>query len=137
MDMPSGQVLPTRGQLERDLSQKVQALYRQQLNHKTGKVSCQIFDEKVAIVVENSITQPEKLLAEKGENELAEKVRSEIDEAIRQPLKDLLEDILGVKVLDLLSDAGLETDRTGIIAVLEQPPDVRLNGSKSTNHDNS
>lgn len=116
---------PTRGQLERTLSQRVQSLYREQLGHQPGKITCQLFDEKAAIILENSITPPEKLLADRGQVNLAEQVRSELDEAIKPQLKSLIEEILGVTVLDLLSDATLETGRTGIIAVLDATPEVR------------
>ncbi len=116
---------PTRGQLERTLSQRLQSLYREQLGHQPSKVTCQLFDEKLAIIVENSITPPEQLLADRGQAELAEQVRSELDEAIKPKLKTLIEEVLEVTVLDLLSDATLETGRTGIIAVLDVTPEVR------------
>lgn len=116
---------PTRGQLERLLSQRLQALYREQLGHQPGKVTCQLFDEKVAIIVEDSITPPEQLLANSGQVELAEQVREDLDKAIQPQLKELIEDVLGVAVLDLLSDATLKTGRTGIIAVLDITPEVR------------
>ena len=116
---------PTRGQLERLLSQRLQALYREQLGHQPGKVTCQLFDEKLAVIVEDSITPPEQLLANTGQIELAEQVRSDLDKAIQPHLKGLIEEVLGVSVLDLLSDATLETGRTGIIAVLEVTPEVR------------
>ena len=116
---------PTRGQLERTLSQRLQALYREQLGHQPEKVTCQLFDEKLAIILENSITPPEQLLADRGQSELAEQVRSELDEAIKPQLKTLIEQVLGVGVVDLLSYATLETGRTGIIAVLDVIPDMR------------
>lgn len=116
---------PTRGQLERMLSQGLQSLYRAQLGHQPGKVSCLLFDEKLAIIVEDSITPPEQLLANSGQTELAEKVHSDLDKAIQPQLKQLIEQVLGVAVLDLLSDATLETGRTGIIAVLNVTPEVR------------
>lgn len=116
---------PTRGQLERLLSQKLQGLYRSQLGHQPGKVTCQIFDEKVAIIVEDSITPPEQLLANSGQAELAQQVRSDLDKAIQPQIKTMIEEVLNVAVLDLLSDATMETGRTGIIAILEVPPEVR------------
>jgi uncharacterized protein YbcI len=100
-------------------------LYRDQLGHQPGKVTCQIFDEKLALIIEDSITPPEQLLADRGQADLAQQVRSELDEAIKPGLKALIEEVLGVSVLDLLSDATLETGRTGIIAVLEVTPEVR------------
>jgi uncharacterized protein YbcI len=116
---------PTRGQIERTLAQRIQALYREQLGHRTGKVTCQLFDEKLAIVIEDSITQPEQLLAQEGREELAEKVRSDLDAALQPQLRVLIEEVLEVSVLDLLSDATLETGRTGMIAVLSVAPQVR------------
>ena len=117
--------LPTRGQLERNLSQKIQAFYRRHLGHQPSKVTCQLFDSKLAIIIEDSITSAEQILVEEGKNELAEKVRSNLDEAIQPELKQLIESIVEVEVLDILSDATLNTKRTGIIVVLSQTPQVR------------
>lgn len=116
---------PTRGQVERTLSQRIQALYRTQLGHQPSKVTCQIFDTKVAIVLEDAITPPEQLLVNSGQERLAEQVRSDLDKAIQPQLKALIEEVVGVPVIDLLSDATLETGRTGTIAVLANLPQLR------------
>ena len=116
---------PTRGQLERTLSQRIQALYRTQLEHQPSRVTCQIFDEKIVIVLEDSITQPERLLVNSGEQELAEQVRSELDEALQPQLRALIEELAGVAVIDLLSNAKLETGRTATVAILAEAPQVR------------
>lgn len=116
---------PTRGQLERTLSQRIQALYREQLGQRPSQVSCQIFDQKVMLVLEDSLTAAEQLLVDNGKEDLAQRVRADLDEVIRQQLKALIEEVLGSTVMDLLSDATLETGRTGIIAVLETAPKVR------------
>ncbi|MGC1309214.1 MAG: DUF2294 domain-containing protein [Phormidesmis sp.] len=115
----------TVGQLEREVSQKVQALYKKHLGHQPSKVSCQIFDSKLAIVLEDSVTQPEQLLVEEGQTELAEQVRSDLNLAMRPQIKELVEQILGVEALDILSDATLKTGRTGIIVILSKTPAVR------------
>ncbi len=116
---------PTRGQLERSLSQRIQALYRTQLEHQPSRVICQIFDEKVAIILEDAITQPEQILVSNGQEKLAEQVRSGLDEALQPQLKSLIEEILRVPVIDLLSDAKLHTGRTATIAVLGEKPQIR------------
>jgi uncharacterized protein YbcI len=116
---------PTRGQLERTLSQRIQALYRTQLEHQPSKVTCQIFDEKIAIILEDSITQPEQLLVNSGQQELAEQVRSELDEALQPQLKSLIEEVVGVAVIDLLSNAKLETGRTATVVILAETPLLR------------
>jgi uncharacterized protein YbcI len=118
---------PTRGQLERSLAQGIEALYRRELGHRPGKVSCRIFDDKIAIVLEESITPTEQLLANSGQEELAEKVRVDLDKALRPQLTQLIEETIGVSVTDILSDATLETGRTGAIAILSAPPQVRPN----------
>jgi uncharacterized protein YbcI len=116
---------PTRGQIQRTLAQRIQALYREQLGHQPTKVTCQLSDSNLTIILENSITQPEQLLAQTGRQELAEQVRSDLDEAIQPQLKTLIENILNVQVVELFSDATLKTGRTGIIALLTDTPNIR------------
>jgi uncharacterized protein YbcI len=120
---------PTRGQVERTLSQKIQAVYREHLGHSPSKVTCQLFDEKVAIVVENSVTQPEQLLIEEGQVDRVERLQLDLKEAIRPKLKQAIATVLNVEVLDLLSEAALESGRTGMIAVLSSAPDLREGAS--------
>ena len=122
--------LPTRGQLERSLSQQIQALYRNALGHRLSEVDCELLETKIAIVLECSITQPEKLLAEQGKEELVEKLHTELDEAIQPQLRQLIETVVGVPVIDLLSDATLKTERTGMIVILAEAPQIRDAASK-------
>lgn len=123
--LPMDASYPTRGQIERTLSQRIQALYRTQLEHQPSKVTCQLFDEKIAVVLEDSITQPEQLLVSQGQEELAEKVRSELDQALQPQLKTLIEEVVGVDVIDILSNAKLETGRTATVVILANSPPVR------------
>lgn len=117
--------IPTRGQLERSLSQRLQALYRQQFGHQPSKVTCQIFNQTVAIVAEESITPTEQLLSQEGQAVLAKQVRSGLEQAIRPQVETLVKEILNVSVLDVLSNATLETGRSGLIVVLSDTPEVR------------
>lgn len=119
------ETLPTRGQLERQLSQSIQAFYRQQLGHQPSKVTCQLFDEKLAVIMEDSLTNAEQILADEGKKDLAEEVRSNLNDAIKPQLKELIKNILAVDVIDLLSDTTLTTGRVGIIAILNDTPRVR------------
>ena len=123
--MGTAETQPTVGQLEREISQKMQSLYKLHLGHQPSRVTCQLFGAKLAIVLENSVTQPEQLLAEEGQLELAKKVRVDLNAAMQPQIKDLVSSILNVDVLDSLSDATLETERTGIIIVLSKTPTVR------------
>lgn len=125
---------PTRGQIERTLSQRIQALYRSHLGHQPSRVTCQLFDEKLAIIIEDSITQPEQLLLEGGKKPLAEQLREDLNKSLQPRLKDLIEEILRVKVLDLLSNATLETGRTGAIVILETAPRTRTSPAFRRSH---
>lgn len=117
--------LLTCGQLERKLSQSIQAFYRKHLGHQPSKVTCQLFGSKLAIIIDNSITNAEQILVDEGKNELAKKVRANLDDAIRPDLKILIQEITQVEVIDILSDATLDTKRTGIIIILSKTPQVR------------
>ena len=119
----------TRGQMQRNLEQKIQNLYRQELGHQPKKVNCTISDEKISIVLENSVTQPENLLNESNQNNLSKDIRFELDEAIQPKLKQLVEDEVGIEVVDVLMDTELETERSGVILILASSPNLRSNKS--------
>ncbi|NJL44767.1 MAG: DUF2294 domain-containing protein [Leptolyngbyaceae cyanobacterium SM2_3_12] len=119
---------PTRGQLERTLSQQFQKLYRQHLDHATGKISCQLSSHQLTVIVEDSLTQPEQLLLDESSPDLVEQVRSDLDDVIRPKIITLVESVLGKAVIDIMSETTLTTGRTGIVIVLEdraEPKDQR------------
>ncbi len=116
---------PTRGQLERTLTQRIQSLYRTQLGHGPSQVTCHLLDDKIVIVLEGSITRPEQLLVDAGKEKQAEQLREDLDEALQPGLRELIEEVVEVPVIDLISSATLETGRTGTIAVLADSPRVR------------
>ncbi len=115
----------TRGQLERTLSQRIQALYRTQLGQQPSRVQCQIFDGKVVIVLEDSITKTEQVLVASGQEDLAEQVRDDLDKAFNPQLTELIQEVIGIEVVDVLTDATLKTGRMGTIAVLADTPQFR------------
>ncbi|HEY9872326.1 MAG TPA: DUF2294 domain-containing protein [Candidatus Obscuribacterales bacterium] len=121
-----------REQLEQVLSQRIQALYRNQLGHQPRTVTCQLFDEKLAIVIEGSLTKSEQLLLKSGQVDLVQEMRSDLELAIQPQIKKLIEEVMNVPVIDLLCDATLETGRTGAIAVLATTPQLHHASSTST-----
>jgi uncharacterized protein YbcI len=121
----------TRGQVERTISQRIQALYRDKIGHQPSKVTCELFEDKLTIVLEDSITPAEQLLLQEGKEDSVEQLRSELDEIIQPQLKAEIEDIVGIPVLDLLCDSTLETGRMGLIAILEKAPTLRSASRKS------
>lgn len=119
----------TYRRLEQTLAERIQILYLTQLGHKLNKVSCQLIDKTLTIIIENSITKPVRLLAESGKHELAERARFNIHKAFKPQLKALIEEVIGVSVIDLLGDSKLETGFTTMIAVLGDEP--KLSDSSS------
>ena len=118
--------IPTRGEIERDLSQCIQSFYRHQLGCQTRKVSCHIVKNQLAVAVENSLTPVERLLNESGDNEFRLSLRNRIDQIVKYKLFPQIEVILGVKIVALTIDTTLDNDFTGIVALLSDAPKVRL-----------
>lgn len=116
---------PTLGQLQRNLAQQFQRLYREQLNHSPGKITCQIIEEKLLLVIEDSVTKPEQLLVDDGQAELAEQIREDLTTALRPQIIELIETTLGREVVDILTDATLATGRTSVVIILSEPPEAR------------
>lgn len=115
----------TRGQLERALSQRIQALYREQLGQNPDKVTCQFFDEKLAIVVENVLTASEQVLISTDQQESAEQLRLRLDALIKPQIISAIEEVSGVHVNTLLIDRDSAWNVCGMIAILQESPNVR------------
>ena len=115
---------PIYRHLEQSLSQSIQALYVTELGHQPGRVSCQLIEKTLTIVVENPVTRPERFLAEVGKQELAERLRSTIHKSFQPQLKALIEEVVGVQVIDILGNSNLQTALTTVVAVLAAPPRV-------------
>lgn len=116
---------PTRGQLERMIGQRLQALYRDRTGHRPEKVTCQFFDEKLTIVLEQIVTPLEQFFLDSGRQELAQQIRSELESSLRTEILKLIEEITETNVSCLLSKADLKCNCSGIIAVLVGTPMVR------------
>ena len=116
---------PTAGQLERDVSQKVRALYRHQFGHQPSKVDCHLLGNKLVISLEDVITPIERLLAEAQPSNLVTQVRTFIDESIKPKLQELVEEIFKVNVVNCLYDTAIDTGCAGAIIIFAHPPQVR------------
>ena len=121
----------TRGQAEREISQRLRSLYKELLGHRLSEITCQLFAESLAIVLENSITQPEKRLLEAGNDVLITQVHSTLSKSMEPEIRALVEDVLAVAVIDIMNDATLETGRTGIIIKLAERPRLRRSANNN------
>jgi uncharacterized protein YbcI len=108
-------------QIENLLSQKIQNVYRNQLEHQLDNISCKLFDRTLVIVLEGTVTSSERLL-KNSDRQLAEQVREAIDNVIQPQIKEIIEEVLKVKVIDFLSDTTIDNNLTGAIAMFEFQP---------------
>lgn len=104
-------------QAQKILCHRIDDWCKCKLNAQFSHLTCQLFDDKVVLVLENSIPQPVQLLVRQGKKKLIEQVRLNIESAIEEQLKGLIEEILCVEIVDLLVHTNIETSRTGIIAI--------------------
>ncbi len=116
---------PTSGQIERSLSQRIQAVYKDELGVRPAKAVCQFFDQKLAIALEKVATPSEQLLLSNERVDSAKVLRSHLDIALKPRLIELIEEVAGVAVKTILSDTDLTYDVAGMIVVLEDVPPVR------------
>jgi uncharacterized protein YbcI len=119
------QTLPTRGEIERSLSQYIQAFYRDRLGCRTDKVSCYILKNQVTIAIENSITPVETLLSSSNDDRFRQDLRYRIDAIIKNELHEAIASRLSVSVLALTINTTLERNFTGIVVLLAGIPPVR------------
>lgn len=118
--------LPTRGQLERELSQTVQSLYRSEFGHLPSKVVCHLFADRVAIIAENTTTTIEQLLLDNSRLDLAHEIRVAIGETFASQVRQTVTDILQVEAIDAICDSTLDSGYLGMIIFLKDAPSVRL-----------
>ena len=118
--------LPTKGQLERQLSQGVQALYRSQFGHLPHKVVCHLFGDKIAIIAEGTVTALEQILKNNSQSDLASDIRAAVSETFAVEVKQKIKEIFGLEVVDLIYDSNLDSGYLGTIAFLEKSPQTRL-----------
>lgn len=118
--------LPTRGQLERQLSQTVQFLYRSEFGHLPSKVVCHLFADRVAIVAENTTTTIEQILLDNSRLDLAHEIRVAMSETFISQVKQTTADILQVEAIDAICDSTLDSGYLGMIIFLKDAPSVRL-----------
>ena len=117
--------LPTSKQLERDLSQKIRAFYLKEINHPPQKITCKLFSQYLAIIADEALTPLEQHLWESGDKDLIIKVRSEINSLVKPKLSEIIEQILNLKVEDILSEVTFAGNKLGILVILSGIPTMR------------
>lgn len=112
----------TQEQLEQKLLEEVREVYFKVLGHQPQQISCKLLDKNLTVIIEDSITQPEQLLIDSGNQELAKQVRTNIHLAFEPYLKSALEEVTSITLTDLISKSSLDSGRTSMVAIFEQAP---------------
>lgn len=116
---------PTRGQLERSLTQGIQSFFRDHIGQRPSKAVCQFFDSGVSLILENTLSPAEQTLIRAGQMEAASELRSRLQTLVKPQLREWIQSIVRVPVLSVMMDTDLETGWTGLNAVLKETPPVR------------
>ena len=117
--------LPTSKQLERDLSQNIRSFYVDEINHSPQKITCKLFSQYVAIVADEALTPLEHNLWKSGNKDLIIKVRSEINSIFKPKLEKIIEQILNVKVEEILTEVAFAGNKLGTLVILSEMPVTR------------
>lgn len=75
--------IPTIGEMERGISQSIQAFYRNKLGCRVEKVDCHIVNKQVSTTIQNPITPVEKLLYLHAEGQFISELRDRIDRIVK------------------------------------------------------
>jgi uncharacterized protein YbcI len=108
--------------LDQQLSDKIQEIYLQELNHQVGSIFCRLFKQALIILIEESVTLPERKLNNQEYHQLAYQIRTVFDQVIQPQIKLIIEKMTDMQAVDFLCDTTLDTGRTGIIVILELKP---------------
>jgi uncharacterized protein YbcI len=108
--------------LEIQLSKTIRSIYLQELNHPVGSILFHFFQQALIIIIEDSVTLPEKKLKTQEYQKLVNQVRSVFYHVIKPQIKATIEKTTNMHAVDFLCDTTLDTGRTGIIVILELNP---------------
>lgn len=117
--------LPLRQELEQRIAKKIQIWHYQNLGDKPKMVIGRLFDNKLTIIIEDSLTPIEKYLIQEGEEALVEEIRLKLVKTAKKQWKRLIEELLlNVRVVDLISEGTVTTNRLGIVFILDRHPQL-------------
>ncbi|MDJ0735681.1 MAG: DUF2294 domain-containing protein [Nostocaceae cyanobacterium] len=105
--------------LEQVLSKQIKSLFYQQLGHQIDEINCNFFDSKLAIVIKNALTKAELLLIQHGHEEIAKKFRNSIEEIIQPELRNLIEEVTGVEITQMLFATHLDANCVSLIVLFD------------------
>ncbi len=116
---------PTCAQVERTITQQLQAFFREHIGQRPSKVVCQILNDGVVVILHDTLAPAERTLFDADRTESAKQFRSELHELLKPRIKELIEPIVATSVTAVLVDSDLDTGISILTAILEDLPQVR------------
>lgn len=111
---------PIAASLEQRIAEQIRQLYRTQLGQMPDQVICQLFRNKIMILIEGGLTAPELLLLDQHHTPLVQQVRDCLQQILRPKVKSIIEQTSGISLTDLLTAVHLETNRISLVAILDE-----------------
>lgn len=112
---------PMESFIEQTIAERIRELYITQLGQQPSLILCQQLEGKLMILLEDGLTQPERLLLAQGQTSLVRQVRDSLHSILQPKICSIIKSAhpaWGVAVVDLLINTQLATGRVSLIAVL-------------------
>jgi uncharacterized protein YbcI len=106
------------GNLSREISRAMVALFKEYVGRGPTHARAYVHDDLVVVVLQDTMIQAEKTLAEEGEEDLVRGVRRVFQGKFRDDANSIIERLTGRKVLAFLSDHAIEEDVAAEVFVL-------------------
>jgi uncharacterized protein YbcI len=113
--------LPTGGDLNAAVARAVVRFHREETGRGPNKAKAFYRDDVIVVVLEDLMTQVERRLVARGQEEVVRRLRAAFQETLRAELVPLVEEITGARVRAFMSSNHLEPDMAIEAFVLDQP----------------
>jgi uncharacterized protein YbcI len=117
--------LPTKGQIEAEISKAMIRFKREQLGRGPADIRTQILQDLVIVRMADMLTTAERTLVRAGGEDLLKQVRAKLLESEHETLDNILREATGCEVVSIYSDLNPETGERIIVFVLRGNPEAR------------
>lgn len=118
----------TKGQVEAEISEAIIKFEKEYMGRGPDETKTYLIEDMVLVRLRGVLTPAEKQLAKTDDNlkgrALIKQVRIELLEKVRVLLENILQDVLGKKVVTMHTDISTITGERIIIFVLESAPQI-------------
>ena len=109
----------SKKEIEKLLFQKIRDIYINKLEHNLDSIYYKQFDRTLILILEGSVTSTEIILDNSECKPLARQLRTAIDKIVQPQIKTIIEQVMGVKIIDFFIDTTISNNLTGAIAIFE------------------